>query len=200
MSKLPSLKEVLSRKSQPPVCLYNYYIVLRDRLAIEPWLDFWLDVSQATALHKRYIKHRQTPDLWPHLVMPSKKPRMVPTEEEMIATVDRIYLKYIAPSAEKEIFMLPEAIRHAIGNQLAQDKAAREDPAIYLEAQKHVYNQLESTFHLFIRYKVFMNLTLPQQIGRLVLGFLSLWAGFTLEFCLIFLDIQPCWPGCLLFC
>ncbi|KAI7868530.1 hypothetical protein BDF14DRAFT_527480 [Spinellus fusiger] len=54
---LPTLDQILKRESRPPVCLYNYYIVLRDRLMLETMLDFWLDIQQAEILHRRYIKH-----------------------------------------------------------------------------------------------------------------------------------------------
>ncbi|KAI9249112.1 hypothetical protein EDC94DRAFT_549077 [Helicostylum pulchrum] len=249
---LPTLDDVLHRQSQPPVCLYNYYIVLRDRLELETLLDFWLDVAQADILYKRYIKyaarrastpklnqptkasvdyhrlsqpssplsiHNRTSDILTHMLLlhpraslattmhsnttnnSTKKPP--PTQLEMIETVERIYLRYIVPSAEKEICGLPNYIKESIGNYFTptiivedstipiKKKLNPDNPMIYAQAKNYVHQLLESTFPLFLRYKVFMNLTLPQQIGRLAFGLILLLVGFSLEFSLIFLDIHP---------
>ncbi|KAI8073584.1 hypothetical protein BDF21DRAFT_343833 [Thamnidium elegans] len=206
---LPTLDDVLHRQSQPPVCLYNYYIVLRDRLELETLLDFWLDVAQADILYKRYIKYatRRT-NILTHMLLlhpraslattmhstttnnSTKKPP--PTQLEMIEAVERIYLRYIVPSAEKEICGLPNYIKESIDSTIPIKKKLNPDnPMIYAQAKNYVHQLLESTFPLFLRYKVFMNLTLPQQIGRLAFGLILLLVGFSLEFSLIFLDIHP---------
>lgn len=244
LDSLPTLDDVLHRQSQPPVCLYNYYIVLRDRLELETLLDFWLDVAQADILYKRYLKyaarrgstakfgqgkidynhhrlsspvsiHPRTSDILTHMLLlhpraslattmnsattsaSTKKPP--PTQLEMAETIERIYLRYIVPSAEKEINGLPNYIRESIGNHFSitiqedpiKKKLNPDNPIIYAQAKNYVHQLLESTFPLFLRYKVFMNLTLPQQIGRLACGLLLLLVGFSLEFTLIFLDVHP---------
>ena len=252
LDQLPTLDDVLHRQSQPPVCLYNYYIVLRDRLELEVLLDFWLDVAQADILYKRYIKyatkrasakfssrqrHCQLPkpsisssildyyqrqsnnnnnpnDVLTHMLLlhpraslattmystttngssrPKKPP---PTQTEMAEAIERIYLRYIVPSAEKEIIQLPASIKESIGNHFYDSEKPSsnthpENPIIYAQAKEYVHQLLESTFPLFLRYKVFMNLTLPQQIGRLACGLVLLLVGFSLEFSLIFLNIRP---------
>lgn len=245
LDSLPTLDDVLHRQSQPPVCLYNYYIVLRDRLELETLLDFWLDVAQADILYKRYLKyaarrgstaaklgqkadynhhrlsspvsiHPRTSDILTHMLLlhprasvattmnsattsgsTTKKPP--PTQLEMAETIERIYLRYIVPSAEKEINGLPHHIKETIGNHFSitiqedpiKKKLNPDNPIIYAQAKNYVHQLLESTFPLFLRYKVFMNLTLPQQIGRLACGLLLLLVGFSLEFTLIFLDVHP---------
>lgn len=253
LDQLPTLDDVLHRHSQPPVCLYNYYIVLRDRLELEILLDFWLDVAQADILYKRYIKyatkrastkfspkqqHYQLPkpsisssvqdyhqrqsnnsnnnnanDVLTHMLLlhpraslattmystttngsqPKKPP---PTQTEMIEAIERIYLRYIVPSAEKEIIQLPASMKESIGHHFYDSEKPSsnthpENPIIYAQAKEYVHQLLESTFPLFLRYKVFMNLTLPQQIGRLACGLVLLLVGFSLEFSLIFLNIHP---------
>jgi hypothetical protein len=242
LDRLPTLDDVLHRQSQPPVCLYNYYIVLRDRLEIETLLDFWLDVAQAEILYKRYAKYAaraaaankhtgtnntntsttlhaqvkpsisssisssplQSPDILTQMLLVhprasyattmttntngSKRPP--PTLTEMTETIERIYLRYIVPSAEKELVQLPVQIRDNI-NTYFHDKASPENPAIYAQAKEYVHQLLQSTFPLFLRYKAFMNLTLAQQLGRLACGLVLLLFGFSLEFSLIFLDIRP---------
>ncbi|KAK9727893.1 Bud site selection protein, Revert to axial protein 1, variant 2 [Basidiobolus ranarum] len=53
---LPTLEQVLARKTTPPVCLYNYYIYLRDNNRLVENLDFWLDVVAHENLCKLYCK------------------------------------------------------------------------------------------------------------------------------------------------
>ncbi|GAN09240.1 RGS domain-containing protein [Mucor ambiguus] len=249
LDQLPTLDDVLHRQSQPPVCLYNYYIVLRDRLELEILLDFWLDVAQADILYKRYMKyankrastkfsspklpkpsisssildyhHRQSNnsnsnDILTHMLLlhpraslattmystttnGSQPKRPPPTQTEMMEAIERIYLRYIVPSAEKEIVQLPVSIKESIGHHFYDSEKKDpslytghpENPIIYAQAKEYVHQLLESTFPLFLRYKVFMNLTLPQQIGRLACGLVLLLVGFSLEFSLIFLNIHP---------
>ncbi|KAI9485226.1 MAG: hypothetical protein EXX96DRAFT_472577 [Benjaminiella poitrasii] len=249
LDQLPTLDDVLYRKSQPPICLYNYYIVLRDRLGLEMLLDFWLDVTQADLLYKRYIKHIKSstpsskqneqalsssteattlsmsslplaqqnpnnilttlllshprPSTTTNITADGKPRKPLPTREEMIKTIERIYLRYIVPNAEKEIDQLPQPIKDAIGHHfrnyysttaersLASDPTCPDNPIIYVQAKEYVHQLLQSTFIIFLYYKVLMNLTLPQQIGRLACGLFSLFIGFSLEFSLIFLDIRP---------
>ncbi|KAI8390098.1 hypothetical protein BD560DRAFT_442671 [Blakeslea trispora] len=181
MDQLPTLAEVLSRQTQPPICLYNYYIVLRDRLDMEILLDFWLDISQAELLYKRYIKHarqisvlstpitpipQSNPD---HLYLDQRKSLL--TQMDMTEVLERIYVRYIVPHAEKEIRQLPLLIRQPIINYFHQstlDKSLLIDNpmVLYTDAKEFVYQLLETTFPLFLQYKVLMNMTLPQQIGR----------------------------------
>ncbi|ORX95750.1 G-protein signaling regulator [Basidiobolus meristosporus CBS 931.73] len=54
--QLPTLDQVLSRKTTPPVCLYNYYLFLRDTHRSVENLDFWLDVVAHENLCKLYCK------------------------------------------------------------------------------------------------------------------------------------------------
>ncbi|KAI8885669.1 hypothetical protein K501DRAFT_293352 [Backusella circina FSU 941] len=53
---LPSLEDILSRKTLPPICLYNFYIVMRDTLQLDNLLDFYLDVRHHEIVWRRYIK------------------------------------------------------------------------------------------------------------------------------------------------
>jgi hypothetical protein len=56
VSTMPSLQQILNRKSLPPVCLYNLYIVMRDRLRNEEILDFYLDLKHHEVLWRKYIR------------------------------------------------------------------------------------------------------------------------------------------------
>ncbi|OBZ84327.1 Protein rax1 [Choanephora cucurbitarum] len=199
LDQLPTLAEVLSRQSQPPVCLYNYYIVLRDRLDMEILLDFWLDVSQAEILYKRYLRHARQNSSAPSTPIPQcspDSPKSFMTQMDMIEVLERIYMRYIVPHAEKEIHQLPLLIKQPIVDyfhQTAHDKGLLIDnpTVLYRDAKDFVYQLLQTTFPLFLQYKVLMNMTLPQQVGRVGVGLFLLLSGFSFEFSLIFLDIQP---------
>ncbi|KAI8149982.1 hypothetical protein BJV82DRAFT_585382 [Fennellomyces sp. T-0311] len=117
--------------------------------------------------------------------MASSAPSVI-TETHMAQVVERIYLRYIVPSAEKELFHLPVSMRDAI-----TEKKLSDDPAVFDQAQRYVYQLLLATWPHFLRYKVLMNLTLNQQLGRIAVGLTSLLVGFSVEFSLIFLNIQP---------
>ena len=69
-ARLPTLQEVLSRNTRPPVDLYCYYLFLQ-REGAEDTLDFWLDVHQHENLVRAYFKDlsktgRTVKDEWPN--------------------------------------------------------------------------------------------------------------------------------------
>lgn len=53
--RLPTLAEVLARRTLPPVDLYCFYLYLQ-REAAEDALDFWLDIQQHENLCRAYFK------------------------------------------------------------------------------------------------------------------------------------------------
>ncbi|RPA83719.1 regulator of G protein signaling superfamily [Ascobolus immersus RN42] len=68
-NRLPTLFEVLSRRTLPPVDLFTFYIYMRDQQRSVDYLDFWLDVSQHMSLCRHYVRELRrsvlvsTPDL-----------------------------------------------------------------------------------------------------------------------------------------
>lgn len=67
--RLPTLAEVLARRTLPPVDLYCYYLFLQ-REGSEDSLDFWLDVQQHENLCRAYFKDlrrsgKSLRDEWP---------------------------------------------------------------------------------------------------------------------------------------
>ncbi|KDN39956.1 regulator of G protein signaling [Tilletiaria anomala UBC 951] len=67
--RLPTLAEVLARRTAPPVDLYCFYLFLQ-REGAEDSLDFWLDVQQHENLCRAYFKDlrksgRSVKDDWP---------------------------------------------------------------------------------------------------------------------------------------
>ncbi|KAK3382398.1 RGS domain-containing protein [Lasiosphaeria ovina] len=54
--RLPTLFEVLSRRTLPPVDLFSFYIYMRDQQRSVDYLDFWLDVAQHMSLCRHYVR------------------------------------------------------------------------------------------------------------------------------------------------
>ncbi|KAI9744489.1 MAG: Bud site selection protein, Revert to axial protein 1 [Claussenomyces sp. TS43310] len=54
--RLPTLFEVLSRRTRPPVDLFSFYIYMRDQQHSVDYLDFWLDVAQHMSLCRHYVR------------------------------------------------------------------------------------------------------------------------------------------------
>ncbi|KAH0542145.1 hypothetical protein FGG08_003445 [Glutinoglossum americanum] len=67
--RLPTLFEVISRRTLPPVDLFSFYIFMRDQQRAVDYLDFWLDVAQHMSLCRHYVRELRrsvlvaTPDL-----------------------------------------------------------------------------------------------------------------------------------------
>ncbi|KAI9771119.1 MAG: Bud site selection protein, Revert to axial protein 1 [Geoglossum simile] len=54
--RLPTLFEVISRRTYPPVDLFSFYIFMRDQQRAVDYLDFWLDVAQHMSLCRHYVR------------------------------------------------------------------------------------------------------------------------------------------------
>lgn len=54
--RLPTLFEVLSRRTAAPVDLFFFYIYMRDQQRSVDYLDFWLDVAQHMSLCRHYVR------------------------------------------------------------------------------------------------------------------------------------------------
>lgn len=62
--RLPTLYEVLSRRTSAPVDLFFFYIYMRDQQRSVDYLDFWLDVSQHMALCRHYVRELRRTNLF----------------------------------------------------------------------------------------------------------------------------------------
>lgn len=246
---LPTLDQVLTRKTLPPVCLYNFYIIMRDRLKMEEVLDFYLDLQHHELLWKRYVKamHRkghlsesdlsegfQSPRILSRLsnthgyfptqstilsTSPSPTPQTPiynqnatldarpgitsnitstmsekppPSRKELAESSQRLLLRYLVPSATKELTQLPKELKTALRRELEKPEA-RDDPLLFTDAKDYVFQYMQTqAYPKFLRLKVWGNITLHQQLGRLVLGLVCMLAAFTTSFCFIFLN-YPQW-------
>ncbi|KAG2228671.1 hypothetical protein INT48_007050, partial [Thamnidium elegans] len=240
---LPTLDQVLTRKTLPPVCLYNFYIIMRDRLKMEEVLDFYLDLQHHELLWKRYVKamHRtghlsetdlsdgfQSPRVLSRLsnqyfpsvgtprtpsprspspinmpislVRPSigelssttTNEKAIPSRKDLMDSSQRLLLRYLVPSATKELTQLPDQLKLALRKELEKPEP-RDDPLLFADAKDYVFEYMQKqAYPKFLRLKVWGNITLYQQLGRLVVGLLSLLAALTTSLSLIFLG-YPTW-------
>ncbi|GMM36088.1 Rax1 protein [Saccharomycopsis crataegensis] len=56
INRLPTLFEVLNKKTESPVDLWSFYVFMRDEQHAVDYLDFWIDVVSHLALCKQYVK------------------------------------------------------------------------------------------------------------------------------------------------
>ncbi|KAI9359435.1 hypothetical protein BD770DRAFT_386046 [Pilaira anomala] len=239
---LPTLDQVLSRKTLPPVCLYNFYIIMRDRLKMEEVLDFYLDLQHHELLWKRYVKamHRrghlsesdlsdgfQSPRVmsrlsnqyFPHTATTPRSPspinmpisltrpslvtgtleesnlteteKSVPSRKDLMDSSQRLLLRYLVPSATKELTQLPDQLKQSLRKELEKPDP-RDDPLLFSDAKDYLFEYMQTqAYPKFLRLKVWGNITLYQQLGRLVIGLLSLLAALTTSLSLIFLGYPP---------
>ncbi|KAJ9108751.1 hypothetical protein QFC21_000071 [Naganishia friedmannii] len=109
------------------------------------------------------------------------------TQQDLVASGERIYLRYLLPGAEKEIYLPPPIRIHdfpSSPDDQPSDSAA--DPRIpdYFHAAKdYIFKALQDdAFVRFIRAKAFCNLTRLGTFIRLFGGLFCLWAGLVVAF------------------
>lgn len=56
LDRLPTLFEVLNKRTDLPVDLWSFYVFMRDEQHAVDYLDFWIDVVSHLALCKQYVK------------------------------------------------------------------------------------------------------------------------------------------------
>ncbi len=116
------------------------------------------------------------------------------TRDDLRESAERIYFKYIFGGSEKEIILsnhVREKIAHAIEDE-SDTRHKRDDPWIYYNAKKEVYNLMEREyFRGFLKAKAFGNMHDKHIMIRLAIGLFFLFIGFTVVLCLIFLDKKP---------
>ncbi|KAH7090853.1 regulator of G protein signaling [Auriculariales sp. MPI-PUGE-AT-0066] len=138
-------------------------------------------------------------------VAPTIIPRSGPiTRVDLIASAERIYLRYLTPGAPKEIYLPPALRIHSFplsANSLPnpqspayenESAALAQVPDMFHAQKEYVFRAMEQeAFPRFLRAKAFGNLTPVSALVRLVIGMLCLWAGLATAFALIFLDVKP---------
>ncbi|TPX26486.1 Bud site selection protein, Revert to axial protein 1 [Coccidioides immitis] len=79
-NRLPTLLEVLSRRTLAPVDLFSFYIYMRDQQCSVDYLDFWLDVSQHMSLCRHYVR-----ELRRSVLLETPEPEKLDTESPGLA-------------------------------------------------------------------------------------------------------------------
>jgi hypothetical protein len=197
-TNLPSLEDIISRKSQPPVCLYNLYIVVRDRLEFEELLDFYLDIKQYEQHWKHFIKDlKKNKNLEIDLADSSyyslsslsqgASPKKI---KELIGYCQRIHLRYLELGAPKEVRQLPLKLKLDLCRGL---EGKPYDPMLFADAKAFCFTYMQQhVYPKFIKVKAYENVTLEQKSLRFVVSLLCLLCALTGSLCLIFLG-YPQW-------
>jgi hypothetical protein len=139
----------------------------------------------------------------------SRAPTIIPrdapiTHADLIASAERIFARYLVPTAEKEIYLPPALRIHSflLSSEHPPDPASpdyeteaaalAQVPDMFHAQKEYIFKAMEQdAFPRFLRSKAFGNLTPMSALVRLIAGLLVLWAGLSTAFALIFLDIQP---------
>ena len=117
---------------------------------------------------------------------------------DLRAAAEKILYTYLLPGSERECTLPREMV---LDIQQAIEKDMRDDPEIFDAAREYIFQAMErDAFPGFLRAKALGNLVRFSALLRLLLGLLSLFAGFWTGFTLIFLGysrVTRCWvcPG-----
>lgn len=129
-----------------------------------------------------------------HITSDSNSPMHSVAREDIRASAEKILYTFLLPGAEREI-TLPGSITTDITNAIEQD--GRDDPEVFDVAKDYVFQAMErDAFPGFLRARALGNLIPPTIIARLIIGLISLFAGFWAALILIFLNrdrLNRCW-------
>ena len=121
-------------------------------------------------------------------------PQHTVARADIRASAEKILYTYLLPGAEREI-ILPQGILSDITNAI--EKEGRDDPEVFDAAKDYVFQAMErDAFPGFLRAKALGNIVHPSMLLRLIVGLVSMFAGFWAGFVLIFLDksrATRCW-------
>ena len=113
---------------------------------------------------------------------------------DLRAAAEKILYTYLLPGSERECTLPREMV---LDIQTAIEKDMRDDPEIFDAAREYIFQAMErEAFPAFLRAKALGNLVKFSALLRLILGLLSLFAGFWTGFALIFLGYARttrCW-------
>ncbi|KAG9003022.1 Bud site selection protein, Revert to axial protein 1 [Tulasnella sp. JGI-2019a] len=139
----------------------------------------------------------------------SRAPTFIPrdaaiTRTDLIASAERIFVRYLVPSSDKEIYLPPSLRIHEFPlspNHLPNPTSPEYEteslilaqvPDMFHTQKEYVFRAMEQdAFPRFLRAKAFGNLTPVSALFRLCVGLVALWAGLATAFSLIFLDVKP---------
>lgn len=121
-----------------------------------------------------------------YLTSDSNSPAHTVARQDIRASAEKILFTFLLPGAEREI-ILPHSITQEI--TISIEERGRDDPEVFDAAKDYVFQAMErDAFPGFLRMKALGNLVPPSLMMRLIVGLLSMFAGFWVAFILIFLD------------
>jgi Regulator of G protein signaling domain len=113
---------------------------------------------------------------------------------DLRAAAEKILTTYLLPGSQKECVLPREMV---LDIQNAIEKDGRDDPEIFDAAREYIFQAMErQVFPGFLRAKALGNIVRLSALFRLILGLLSLFAGFWAGFAMIFLAysrVTRCW-------
>ncbi|RDW73074.1 hypothetical protein BP6252_06981 [Coleophoma cylindrospora] len=120
------------------------------------------------------------------LTSDSNSPAHTVARQDIRASAEKILFTFLLPGAEREI-ILPHSITQEI--TISIEERGRDDPEVFDAAKDYVFQAMErDAFPGFLRMKALGNLVPPSMMMRLIVGLLSMFAGFWVAFILIFLN------------
>ncbi|RDW87706.1 hypothetical protein BP5796_03400 [Coleophoma crateriformis] len=120
------------------------------------------------------------------LTSDSNSPAHTVARQDIRASAEKILFTFLLPGAEREI-ILPNSITQEI--TISIEERGRDDPEVFDAAKDYVFQAMErDAFPGFLRMKALGNLVPPSMMMRLIVGLLSMFAGFWVAFILIFLN------------
>ncbi|KAI2472258.1 hypothetical protein F4781DRAFT_9251 [Annulohypoxylon bovei var. microspora] len=152
--RLPTLFEVLSKRTARPYTLLEFYMYMRDIQKSIDYVDFWLDVVQHLNTCRTYVRElRRTVMLdsdsnsndafsLSELLSDSERHAdpLTSSRERIRSSAEKIVYIYICRGAEREI-VIPEHIRKDIVKQV--DISGRDDPEVFDAAKDYVFQAME---------------------------------------------------------
>ncbi|KAI9830016.1 MAG: Bud site selection protein, Revert to axial protein 1 [Phylliscum demangeonii] len=115
----------------------------------------------------------------------SGSPAHTVARPDIRASAEKILYTFLLPGSEREI-ILPDSITARVTQSI--EEHGRDDPEVFDAAKDYVFQAMErDAFPGFLRAKALSNLVPPSMMLRLVIGLVSLFAGFWTAFVLIFL-------------
>ncbi len=133
-------------------------------------------------------RNRPSPNVSSHrdVTSDSNSPSHTVSQQDLVASVERILYTFLLPGAEREI-TLPGSITQDVTTAIEQ--FGRFDPELFDVAKDYVFQAMErDAFPGFLRMKALGNLIPPTLVLRLILGLISMFGAFWTAFVLIFLN------------
>ncbi|WFD30842.1 Bud site selection protein, Revert to axial protein 1 [Malassezia sp. CBS 17886] len=182
-ARLPTLLEVLERRTGAPIDLLSFYHALDD-LWEQHALAFWIDVAR----HEQHCAaHLLSGPASAHGESPAAAGDG-PTLQDMESSARYIYERYLVRESQSEhALCLPDSV--AVDTSWMKMASPVALFNAFDAPKRFVYAQLErSAYPAFLQHQVFRNIRPSTALARLSVGLLVLWVALTFGLSCVFLD------------